>query len=84
MLPTHVMDLDWMFEICQKEYPVDIESAVKAIDGKQFWMVSTDILTGELSSSSQQFSISPASIIQNVLVFMQQVIFHGRIVPHTT
>lgn len=43
----HLMDLDWMFEICQREYPVDIERAVKALQGKAFYMVSTDILTGD-------------------------------------
>lgn len=77
----HLMDMDWMFDICQREYPVDVEAAVKSLKGKQFFMVSTDIQTGEavyLEPNANNWEVYAKASSTLPLVYRSPVYINGR------
>lgn len=43
----NLMDLDWMFDICEREDPVDVEAAARRLGSKNFLMVATDLQSGQ-------------------------------------
>ncbi len=49
LLGGHLMDIDWLWDISMKEYPIDLERLFAKLkkDGKEFIVVSTSVETGK-------------------------------------
>jgi predicted patatin/cPLA2 family phospholipase len=46
LLGGHYMDLDWLWDLCEREDPLDVPAAVSNTRGKEFFAVCTAVDTG--------------------------------------